>query len=275
MSGNIMIVDDELFMSDMLATLLGKHGYETLVVSSAQNAREKVSGFCPDLVLIDLMLPDGHGADLMVELASIHPSSKFIIITGHGSVRSAVETTQMGAEDYLEKPFEPERLLLSVRNAMMGRKLREELNLYRHRTDKYHISVSSHAPSPHRTPAMTIVYDLAKMAAESSGSVLILGETGVGKDYLAKWIHSNSPRCEEPYFSVNCSAISKELAESELFGHEPGAFTGAKGRKLGMLELAQKGTLLLNEIGELDLATQAKLLTFLDTKSFLRIGGQR
>jgi len=275
MQGNILIIDDERFMTDMLSILLGKQGYETLAVSSAAQARKNMATFCPDLALLDLILPDGHGADLMVDLAKLYPAAKFIIITGHGSIRSAVETTQTGAEDYLEKPFEPERLLLAVRNAMKDLRLNEELNLHRLRTNRPLHLADDKDPASQASAEMQRVYELAQMAADSGGSVLLLGETGAGKDFMAKWIHNHSPRRDEPFFSVNCSAISRELSESELFGHEPGAFTGAKGRKLGMLELAQRGTLLLNEIGELDLATQSKLLTFLDTKAFLRIGGQK
>jgi DNA-binding NtrC family response regulator len=230
----------------------------------------------PDVVFMDLKLPDADGSRLIGELKKDHPSTSFIVITAHGSIRSAVESTRRGAFDYLTKPFEPEQMLHSLEKALKGKVLGEEVKRLR--------DLGGHLPTracrsrkglAYPSEAMRKVRRLASMASEQDGIVLLQGESGTGKDHLARCIHRESGRSDGPFFAINCAALTRELAESELFGHEPGAFTGTRGRKRGLLELAEQGSLLLNEIGELDSAIQSKLLTFLDTRSFIRVGGER
>ncbi len=278
-SGTVLIVDDEEALARYLARLLDKRGFHADCAFSAAQARSQMKRYFPDVVLMDLRLPDGDGAELMMELKAEYPDSQFIIITAHGSIRSAVASTKQGAVEYLTKPFEPEEMELAVRNALRGTVLSDEVQRLRSGCSATGIlnalKSSEDEESPFASQSTRRMFMLAHRAAESEGIVLLLGESGTGKDYLSRWIHRHSARRKGPFFDVNCAALSRELAESELFGHEPGAFTGTRGRKRGLLELAENGTLLLNEIGDLDLALQSKLLTFLDSRSFVRVGGER
>jgi len=281
MAGTVLIVDDEVQLVRHLEHLLRSEAYQVVGVHSAAEARRAVKSLYPDVVLLDLRLPDGDGTTLMGELMSQHPSARYIIITAHGSIPSAVQATLKGASDYLTKPFEPDDLLLSVGNAMRDRLREEEIKVlrkvgrsrYKGRPDTDAAAAVPESPG-YVSESMGFTLARANQAAGSDSIILLLGESGSGKDYLARYIHDNSRRANGPFFTVNCAAVSPELAESELFGHEPGAFTGARGRKRGLLELAEGGTLLLNEIGELSMPMQAKLLTFLDTRMFTRVGGE-
>lgn len=274
MSGVVLVVDDEKKLAMYLAKRLRAEGYEAEAVFDAASARAKMSELYPEVVLLDLRLPDADGSKLMEELRKEHPQAEFIIITGYGSIRSAMEAARKGAFDYLTKPFEPDDMVVSVRNALHSRSLDDEVRKLRSRNQG---ASSAKATDPKRYPSRAFrkVSSLALRAAKQEGIVLLLGESGSGKDHLARFIHRSSKRSKGPFFDINCAALPRELAESELFGHEPGAFTGTRGRKRGILELAQEGTLLLNEIGELDILLQSKLLSFLDTRSFLRVGGER
>jgi DNA-binding NtrC family response regulator len=196
------------------------------------------------------------------------------MVTAFGSIPSAVESGRHGAIDYLTKPVEAETLLFAVRKALVERNLRDETRALR-RAAPDGTADGAAGSASYRSLALRELYALAARVAKQDGNVLFHGESGTGKDRLARWVHEQSRRADGPYFALNCAALSRELAESELFGHEPGAFTGARGRKRGLVELANKGTLLLNEIGELELGLQSKLLTFLDTRSFFRVGGER
>ena len=269
MSGSILVVDDEVQLARHLRSLLAKEGYDAAVAHDPEDARAAIARLCPDVVLMDLRLGTADGGLLLEELKGLYPASEFIIITAHGSIRSVVECTRRGAIDYLTKPFEPDELLLTIRNALGRNVLRAELDRLRRSGSDGDGDLTS------ASPAMRSVATNALQAARQEGIVLLLGESGVGKDHMARFLHAHSRRAAGPFFTVNCAALSRELAESELFGHEPGAFTGSHGRKRGLLELAEKGTLLLNEVGELDPIIQAKLLTFLDTRTFLRVGGER
>ena len=215
----------------------------------------------------------------MTELSSIHPGGRYIIITAHVSIPAAVEAMRRGASDYLTKPFDLDELLMAIKKAMRERLKDEELQLLRNARGSRYVRRPDARDIAKKTPnypskVMQSTMMKAQTAAATDTTILLLGESGSGKDFLAKYIHDNSSRCDGPFFAVNCAAVATELAESELFGHEPGAFTGARGRKRGLLELAQGGTLLLNEVGELSHILQAKLLTFLDTRSFTRVGGE-
>jgi len=276
MIGNILIVDDEKRLAGHLARLLEKEGFIANKAHSADEARAMMKQHYPDVVLMDLMLPDADGSQLMTELSKTYKDTRFIIITAYASIRSAVESTKKGAFDYLTKPFEPEQMFHAISSALKGRRIGEEIKRLR--------ESNCYIPAGHSqrrdeldypSPAMQHIRSLALKAAEQDGIVLLGGESGTGKDHLARCIHRLSKRSEGPYFSINCAALTRELAESELFGHEPGAFTGTRGRKRGLLELAEKGSILLNEVGDLDAAIQSKLLTFLDTRSFVRVGGEK
>jgi DNA-binding NtrC family response regulator len=279
MAGTVLIVDDDAQVVRHLEYLLRAEGYQVAGAHSAAEVRRTIRVFFPDVVLLDLKLPDTDGLTLMKEVREIHPSARYLIMTAYGSIRSAVEATRLGASDYMTKPVDVDELLISLRNAMRERIRDEEVRLLRTAdrlpyTGRSTRPVSEHSVSEYPSEAMRSTLQKASQAAAGDTVVLLLGDSGTGKDYLARFIHNHSSRADGPFFAINCAAVSPELAESELFGHEPGAFTGARGRKRGLLELAERGTLLLNEIGELSLALQAKLLTFLDTRSFTRVGGE-
>lgn len=280
MAGTVLIVDDEVQLARHIERLLQSEGYQTVSVHDGASARRTISEFFPDVALVDLRLPDVDGTTLMTELRALHPSARYIIITAHSSIRSAVQAMRMGASDYLSKPFEPDELLVAVANAIRDRLRDEELRVRRDAGRLARPSGSDrtgHAGGRPEYPSevMRATLNQARQAASTDSIVLLLGESGCGKDFLARYIHDHSRRSDGPFFTINCAAVSTQLAESELFGHEPGAFTGARGRKRGLLELAEKGTLLLNEVGELSPILQAKLLTFLDTRSFTRVGGEK
>ncbi len=279
MPGTVLIVDDEVQLVRHLEHLLRSEGYQTVGVHSGAEARKAVSVFFPDVVLVDLRLPDTDGAVLLSQLREKHPSAAYVVITGHGSIQSAVQATRLGARDYLTKPFEPDELLLAVRNGLNDRLKEEEISILR-KGGRFpsRLAAQKTAPSIETvetlSETMRATLNQAERAAASDGIIVLLGESGSGKDYMARYIHERSRRANGPYFAINCAAVAPELAESELFGHEPGAFTGARGRKRGLLELAENGTLLLNEVGDLPASMQAKLLTFLDTRTFTRVGGE-
>ncbi len=279
MSGTILIVDDERSLGRFMARLLSREGFIVDTAHNAAEARVKMNQLFPEVVLMDLHLPDADGNELMAELREAYPQTVFIIVTGHGTIPSAVKSTRSGAVDYLTKPFEPEELVLAIQGALHDQALGDEIRRLRAKEAAPAIAnkEEDEAAEKRRYPSRSTrqLVTLSHRAAEQDGIVLLLGESGTGKDRLARRIHHRSRRTEGPFFDINCAALSKELAESELFGHEPGAFTGTRGRKRGLLELAENGTLLLNEIGELDPALQSKLLSFLDTRAFLRVGGER
>ena len=279
MRATVLIIDDEVRLVKNLELLLRGQGYRVVGVHDGVGARRAISTVFPDVVLVDLKLPDTEGTELMAELRQSYPQPRYIIMTAHGSIRVAVEAMRRGATNYLTKPFEPDELLLLIENALQEGLRDDELSLLRKsRVQSYPGRLLGTdfpgAADEYPSAAMRACLATARNAATSDSIVLLLGESGSGKDYLARYIHDRSGRSGDPFFTVNCAAVAPELAESELFGHEPGAFTGSTGRKRGLLELAQGGTLLLNEIGDLPLGLQAKLLTFLDTRSFTRVGGE-
>jgi DNA-binding NtrC family response regulator len=279
MVGSVLIVDDEAQLVGYIERLLRSEGCQTLGVHDGASARQAIRDFQPDVALVDLKLPDTDGIMLMAELRVLHPGARYIIITAHESIRTAVDAMRRGASDYITKPFNPDELVLAVQQAIQQRLKDEELGLLRNAARPSRLRKSGRgAPTlelRYPSQAMRSTLTQIRSVARTESIILILGESGSGKDFIAGYIHGHSSRSEGPFFSINCAAVAAELAESELFGHEPGAFTGAQGRKRGLLELAQSGTLLLNEIGELSLKLQAKLLTFLDTRSFTRVGGER
>ncbi len=272
MEGTVLIVDDEVGFAKSMAAILRLQGYQTEVAHTAADARKIVAKMQPDVVVMDMVLPDGDGTEVVEELRAKFPDTAFVIATAHGSIRAAVKATQRGALDFLTKPVDSDALCLVLRNVMRGRMQTEEVR--RLRSENRDVG-PGRRQFDYPSEAMQRALALARHAAAQDGIVLLLGESGTGKDHMARWIHDQSKRADEPFFAINCAALPRELAESELFGHEPGAFTGSRGRKRGLLELANKGTLLLDEVGELDAVLQSKLLTFLDTRQIMRLGGER
>ena len=274
MKGTVLIVDDQQEYAKFLNTLLTKFGYQTRVEYTASDARQAMTQFCPDVVLMDKNLPDANGIELVAELKKSDPNTQFIVITGHATIKSAVLSAQRGAIDYLSKPCEIEEVLLAVDNAMNKKQLNEEIQLLRSTTSRSSIPAKPEDSQPARTAAMKRANTLAQRASGQKGPVLLIGENGTGKERLARWIHSNSSLRKGPFFSINLAALNHPKAEVELFGHEPGAYGNTHTRKKGLLELGDNGTLLLKEIESLDLPLQARLLNYLETKSILRLGGE-
>ncbi|MBN2526216.1 MAG: sigma-54-dependent Fis family transcriptional regulator [Deltaproteobacteria bacterium] len=274
MKGTVLIVDDQQEYAKFLNKLLIKFGYETRIAHNAADARIIMKQFCPDVVLMDKKLPDADGVDLVAELKRDEPNTQFIVITGHASIKSAVLSAQRGAIDYLSKPCEIEEVLLAVDNAMNKRKMSEEIQLLRSTSKGSSLPGEPTEVPKVKTASMKKSIALAQRAASQKGPVLLIGENGTGKERLGRWIHANSERAKGPFFSINMATLKLQKAEVELFGHEPGVYGNTQTRKKGMLELADGGTLLINEAEKLEMPLQAKLLNFLERKSILRLGGE-
>lgn len=268
----ILIVEDDEPVRRALASILSEEGYVVWQVGSAEEALSTLEQqkTAIDVVLCDLKLPRISGMELLEQLHEKYPSIPVIVITGHGSEEVAFEAARKGAYDYLSKPVDLNRLLVSVRNAIERSALVREVTILRKRLqgtgEVEFIGVS---------PALHHIRELVLRVAPTDVNVLIEGESGVGKEVVARLIHLNSPRREGPFVAVNCGAIPSELVESELFGHEKGAFTSAVREHMGKFEQAQGGTLFLDEIGEMPLAVQVKLLRAIEEKKIYRVGGEK
>jgi len=267
----ILIVDDEKNYLLVLSALLEEEGYEVLTTASSQEALEIQKASDVDLVLTDMKMPGMDGIELLEQIKTRDAELPVIMMTAHGTVDKAVEAMQKGAYSYLMKPFDNERLTLFVKKAIATYKVVKENRRLRNAVELQYQFGNIIAKSK----AMRDVFQLIQKVAPSSATVLIEGESGTGKELVAKSIHFNSPRRDNPFVAVNCSALAESLLESELFGHERGAFTGAVSSKKGRFELAHGGTLFLDEIGELSANLQVKLLRVLQEKSFERVGGVR
>src|SRR5579883_2379626 len=271
MSQSILVVEDELVLNRSLVQRLVREGYAAQGVRSAAEARTQLESDW-DLVLLDLRLPDSHGLGLLREVREKKPEQLVLVMTAYSSLEDAVEAVKLGALDYLKKPFESEEFLLRIKHAFETQALRTEVKASRE-SAKERAGLSAVVGS---TAAMREVHELVKrVAASEASTVLITGESGSGKDMIAKAIHYESRRAAKPFMTITCTAISEQLLESELFGHEKGSFTGAIGQKKGLLELADGGTVFLDEIGDLSASLQAKLLRFLQEKTFKRVGGTK
>ncbi|MGD0174256.1 MAG: sigma-54 dependent transcriptional regulator [Anaerolineales bacterium] len=264
----ILIVDDEAKARGSMGRLLSAAGYEILEADSLARAVATLQDHLPDILLLDFNLPDGHGLDLLRKLSGTKPRPQVVVVTGTANIPTAVEALQLGAADLLEKPVDMARLKAVVQRATEVVRLQREL-------DYYQQSARAEAVDwvMGETPAMQQVLREARRAAATSMPVLVSGQTGTGKDVLARAIHMMGPRASKPFIPVNCAALPAEVIESELFGHEAGAFTDASKRKPGVVEAADGGVLFLDEIGTLRLDLQAKLLRFLDDHTFRRVGG--
>jgi two-component system response regulator AtoC len=264
----ILIVDDEAKARGSMGRLLSAAGYEILEAESLARAVATLQDHSPDILLLDFNLPDGHGLDLLRKLSATKPRPQVVVVTGTASIPTAVEALQLGAADLLEKPVDMARLKATVQRASEVVRLQRELDYYQQSARAEAIDWVMG-----ETPAMQQVLREARRAAATSTPVLVTGQTGTGKDVLARAIHMMGPRASKPFIPVNCAALPAEVIESELFGHEAGAFTDASKRKPGVVEAADGGVLFLDEISTLRQDLQAKLLRFLDDHTFRRVGG--
>jgi DNA-binding NtrC family response regulator len=265
----VLIADDDAEIRRILQLGLRSRGYEVVTAEDGRTALESIERYNPQLVFTDVEMPKLTGIELLKHIRKDRPALPVVIMTAHGTVARAVEAMKEGATDFLTKPFEMEQLFLVIDKAYEREDLRREVEVLRSEVE------SRYEPLTSQTPAMQAVIGTAKKAALSDATILLLGESGVGKDLLARSIHGWSPRHQKLFAPVNCVALSEELLESELFGHEKGAFTGAHAQKLGKLEVAGGGTVLLDEIGDMKPGLQAKLLRFLQNREFDRVGGTR
>ncbi len=263
----ILIVDDEEGIRRSLAGILSDEGFETQASPDAEGALVAMrDGGLPDLVLLDIAMPGRDGVDLLAELRERWPAVPVVMMSGHGTIEAAVRTTRLGAFDFIEKPLSIDKLLLTVQHALEQSRLQRENRRLRAQALRAHEILGA-------SDAIVKLKQQIAVAAPTNGWVLINGENGTGKELVARQIHIQSKRCDKPFIEVNCAAIPQELIESELFGHEKGAFTGAVARKRGKFELAHGGTILLDEIADMSLMTQAKVLRVLQEHSFERVGG--
>lgn len=268
---SILVVDDDKTTRDYLATFLGSSGYAVDCLGSGDEAVERLaSGYSPAMILLDVMLPGKDGIEVLANVKAIYPSIPIIILSGIGQIKTVVEAMKMGASDYLTKPFEEEALELAIENAIEKKRLKDEV-----KTLKQQLAYVEQGNILTSNPQMLRIIDISRHVASTDVPVLILGESGVGKEVVASFIHEQSNRAEGPFVKVNCAALPHELLESELFGYERGAFTGAIRDKMGKFEQADKGTLLLDEIGEMSPHLQAKLLHVLQDAEFSRLGGKK
>ncbi|MFZ0135136.1 MAG: sigma-54 dependent transcriptional regulator [Desulfobacterales bacterium] len=268
MNPSILIVDDEPSILQSLAGLLTDEGFDVHTASNGYEALKKIDSESPDLVLLDIWMPGMDGIDTLQEIKKSNPFIQVIIITGHGTIETAVKATKMGAYDLIEKPLSIDKIILAINNALNYRRLEEENRYLRKKMiEKNSISGNS--------PPIQLLRKQVGVAAPTDTWILIKGENGTGKELVARTIHQLSRRVDQPLITVNCAAIPEELIESELFGHEKGAFPNAGGKKRGKFELANGGTIFLDEIGDMSLKTQSKMLRVLEEQKFNRLGGSR
>jgi len=270
---NVLVVDDERNIRALVARVLGQDQVEVHGAGTGKEGLQMADEVSPDLVLLDLRLPDMDGMDVLRALRTRYPEIAVIIITGFGQIQSAVEAIKVGATDYLEKPFEHvEKLKLAVARALDEVRAKSEIRrLHGLQEKQYGVDQIIGDSEPTRT-----LRDLIRKVARSEAqTILIQGDSGTGKELVARGLHYESPRRDFPFMEVNCAAITETLFESELFGHEKGAFTDAKSAKKGLMELADRGTLFLDEVSEMSLNSQAKFLRVLQERVFRRVGGTR
>jgi len=262
----ILVVDDEEGIRETLSAILEDEGYNVITATTGEDALNIFRREVPDLVFLDIWLPGIDGIETLKEIKNIGSDVPVIMISGHGTIDIAVRATRMGALEFLEKPLSLDRVVLSAKNALTMRNLEKENRVLRE-------SLARRWRLIGESKEMKALRSQIEMASRSQSKVLITGESGSGKELVARLLHSLSSRASKPFIEVNCAAIPQELIESEMFGHEKGSFTGAFERKKGKFELADGGTLFLDEIGDMSLQTQAKVLRVIETQEFQRIGG--
>lgn len=265
-----LILDDDVRTRETLAQLVSEEGYRVETAADLAEARESIADLAPDLAIVDLDLPDGNGMEFVAELQNAS-EAEILILTGHGSVDTAVEALHSGVVDYLTKPVEPNRLLKALHTIGRTLELRSQVRALR----KQLRDEGRFAGMVGQSAEMQSVFDLITKVAPSDSTVMVLGETGTGKELVARAVHELSRRAEQPFIAVNCAAIQETLLESELFGHEPGAFTGAAKRREGLFEQAHGGTLFLDEILEMPTDMQVRLLRVLESRTLRRVGGNK
>ncbi|MCG8460179.1 MAG: sigma-54 dependent transcriptional regulator [Holophagales bacterium] len=267
----LLVVDDEESMVEFLQMLFDEEGYEVHTAGSVSQARRALDLQELDLVLSDILMPDGNGLDLLQEIRSASPHTAVIMMTAYTSTKSAIEAMKLGAYNYISKPFDVEELKVLVRGALEKTDLETE-NVYLRRELEQKYKFSNIVG---RSPRMQEIFSLVERVAKTSSTVLVRGESGTGKELIARAIHFHSPRREKRFLSINCGALPENLLESELFGHEKGSFTGAVREKKGLFQEAHQGTLFLDEIGEMTPPMQVKLLRALQDRRIRRVGGNR
>src|SRR6184192_4682051 len=268
-SGTVLIIDDEAAIRESLETLLELEGYAVESASSGEEGLARLGDGSFDLVLLDLALPDRNGIDLLAEIRAHHAQLPVIMITAYGTVEKAVTAMQAGATNFVQKPWDNEKLLADVRTAVARHRAEEEnIQLKRALKQRYNFENIVGKSEP-----MLKIFDLVAQVAPSRSTVLLQGESGTGKELIAKAVHLNSPRRERAFVPVNTGSMPPDLLESTLFGHLKGAFTSAIASKKGLFEIANKGTLFLDEIGTMGLDTQAKILRVLQDRKFMHLGG--
>jgi two-component system response regulator AtoC len=267
MSDKILIVDDESSNRKILGQELTHRGYAVETANDGAEALKKVESSRPDLIVLDYMMPDLSGLDVLKELRKREDDTPVVMITAYGTVDRAVQAMKEGAYDFITRPFEPDHIALVVQKALERQRLKRGVEVLSEEVgERYRLILGESAKMKHAS-------DLVKKAASSNATILLLGESGTGKELFARAIHNLSERQDRPFIAINSVGLSKELLESELFGHEQGAFSGAHQRKRGKLELAHGGTVFFDEIGDISLELQAKLLRFLQEREFERVGG--
>jgi two-component system, NtrC family, nitrogen regulation response regulator NtrX len=264
---HILVIDDEPAIQGTLRAVLEDEGYRVTTAGGGEAAVRAVTDEAPDLVFLDIWMPGMDGLETLAELKRVRPETTVIMISGHGTIETAVKATRLGAYDFIEKPMSLEKTLVSVTRALEHGRLERENATLRARLEVRTEIIGDSEP-------MRALREAIATAAPTSGRVLIHGENGSGKELVARAIHALSGRREAPFVEVNCAAIPEELIESELFGHERGAFTGAVARRRGKFETADGGTLFLDEIGDMSLKTQAKVLRALEEQVVERVGGR-
>ncbi|HLB00921.1 MAG TPA: sigma-54 dependent transcriptional regulator, partial [Bacteroidota bacterium] len=270
-TNSILIVDDESLVRDSLSKWFREDGYEIGAAENAACALKKLQERRWDIILLDIKMPGMDGMELQGRIRGIDPEAAIIFITAHASVDTAVQALKSGAFDYITKPVDPDHLSHLVQNALKQKKLSgENVKLREHITEFFKVD-----DLVGEAPVMKKVYDLIETVAPTDTTVMIRGESGTGKELIARAIHGNSQRKYFPIVTVNCGALPEGILESELFGHERGAFTGAQYQRKGKIELADGGTLFLDEVGNIDVKTQMDLLRVIETKQFSRVGGNQ
>jgi two-component system nitrogen regulation response regulator NtrX len=264
----VLVIDDESAIRDSLKMTLEYDGYDVMQAATGEEGVKLVEREAPDLVFLDIKMPGMDGIEVLQKLRHLVEVTPIVVISGHADINTAVEATKLGAFDFIEKPLERERVLVTVRNAVDTRRLKSENKSYRRDAEKKYQIVGD-------SPALAAVRGAIQKASPTNATVLIWGESGVGKELVARAIHRESLRRDGPFVQVNCAAIPDELIESELFGHEKGSFTGATDRQIGKFEQADKGTIFLDEVGDMSLKTQAKVLRVLQEQELERLGSNR
>lgn len=268
----ILVVDDEHLIRWSLEQNLSKQGYDVTTASTGEEALKLAKEESPDLMLLDIQLPGMNGMEVLEKVKESDEDILVIMVTAHGVLETAVKAMRMGAYDYVNKPFNLDELAIVIKKALETGELKREVQHLRSEQTKRYGIQNIVAESRH----MKNVLDMVKKVAQSDAStVLVHGESGTGKELIAKAIHSESSRAERPFMAINCAAVPETLLESELMGHEKGAFTDAKAQKKGLFEMADGGTVFLDEIGDMEMGMQAKLLRVLEERSFRRVGGTK